>query len=314
MTTFIRAALRRIFKSVEASKAKSALCCLLVGALVAGCAGPQLQTREDWLAATSRTYRDVAKDDILRAGEHLFRLADGTDFTIVHQQDALIASRQWMVYLVIAVGFGTDHWVVRAQEARDGAIQVTVSASTQSQMAGPSQPTLSGGTPSMGPTFGSPVTNPALYRLFWARMDYLLGVSDKWLTCDDASSVYQVSRASNGMELLCNPLNVNDDKPTGPLITRNAPRVVPSTSITSSPARQGTSGAVEQVERKSSTPAPIGQFVYYVERLARSEKCSESPIASLTARGPGFENYTVACVNGDALSIRCDLGECRVLR
>jgi hypothetical protein len=37
-------------------------------------------------------------------------------------------------------------------------------------------------------------------------------------------------------------------------------------------------------------------------------------VASLAAKGPGFETYSVACANGDALAIRCEFGNCRVLR
>jgi len=50
------------------------------------------------------------------------------------------------------------------------------------------------------------------------------------------------------------------------------------------------------------------------ERLARAESCSAEPAARLVAKGPGFKSYTVACANGDALMIRCDLGQCRVMR
>jgi hypothetical protein len=59
---------------------------------------------------------------------------------------------------------------------------------------------------------------------------------------------------------------------------------------------------------------PIGTEAFSAERLARSQSCSEQPVASLAAKGPGFETYSVACANGDALAIRCEFGNCRVLR
>ena len=37
-------------------------------------------------------------------------------------------------------------------------------------------------------------------------------------------------------------------------------------------------------------------------------------MAALAAKGPGFETYSVPCSNGDALAIRCEFGNCRVLR
>ncbi len=59
---------------------------------------------------------------------------------------------------------------------------------------------------------------------------------------------------------------------------------------------------------------PIGTEAFSAERLARRQSCSEQPVASLAAKGPGFETYSVACANGDALAIRCEFGNCRVLR
>lgn len=53
---------------------------------------------------------------------------------------------------------------------------------------------------------------------------------------------------------------------------------------------------------------------YSAERLALGQACHSQPRAQLVAKGPGFETYHVDCSNGDALSIRCELGNCRVLR
>jgi hypothetical protein len=58
----------------------------------------------------------------------------------------------------------------------------------------------------------------------------------------------------------------------------------------------------------------IGQYSYQSEHLARAQSCSAAPHAILNARGPGFESYTVSCDNGDSLAMRCDFGQCRILR
>lgn len=63
-----------------------------------------------------------------------------------------------------------------------------------------------------------------------------------------------------------------------------------------------------------ATKGQPGQFSFEAERVARAENCSAAPVASLTAKGPGFESYTVACSNGDALDVRCDFGRCRALK
>jgi len=68
-------------------------------------------------------------------------------------------------------------------------------------------------------------------------------------------------------------------------------------------------------------PAPVraaltaqGTAGLYAERVARGLGCNTQPRSVLTAKGPGFESYTVACSDGDALAIRCEFGNCRALR
>ena len=57
-----------------------------------------------------------------------------------------------------------------------------------------------------------------------------------------------------------------------------------------------------------------GKDLYNAERLASQSACHQQPRAVLTGRGPGFETYAVACSSGDQLVIRCEFGNCRVLR
>jgi hypothetical protein len=57
-----------------------------------------------------------------------------------------------------------------------------------------------------------------------------------------------------------------------------------------------------------------GQDGFQAERLPASRACNPQPQAVLTAKGPGFETYTISCANGDALAVRCELGNCRVLQ
>lgn len=61
-------------------------------------------------------------------------------------------------------------------------------------------------------------------------------------------------------------------------------------------------------------PRATGVDTFNAERLARDQSCSAQPLATLVAKGPGFETYSVPCANGDALAVRCEFGNCRVLR
>jgi len=61
-------------------------------------------------------------------------------------------------------------------------------------------------------------------------------------------------------------------------------------------------------------PKPIGVDSYSAERLARQAGCNIDPAATLIAKGPGYESFSVQCTNSDVLMIRCESGNCRELK
>jgi len=185
-------------------------------ATLSGCAAkrPQ-QTREEWINTTTRTYQGVTKDQALAAAEKLFRLADGDDFVITYTDDGIQATRPWSMYMVISAMSGTDYWTVRATQAGN-AVRVAAQVNMQHQAITP-MPTTSSGTwtAAVIPMSGSPVIGTAIYDVFWARMDYLLGKTDTWMTCEVADK-----RKSEGLtwgynEPLCNSFNMADSPPDG---------------------------------------------------------------------------------------------------
>ena len=60
-------------------------------------------------------------------------------------------------------------------------------------------------------------------------------------------------------------------------------------------------------------PRRTGVDTYNVEQLAKAGRCNVLPRAEMTAKGPGYENYSVPCANGVAWAVRCEFGNCRVL-
>ncbi|GER16778.1 hypothetical protein D3C87_590220 [compost metagenome] len=60
-------------------------------------------------------------------------------------------------------------------------------------------------------------------------------------------------------------------------------------------------------------PRRTGIDTYNVERLAKAGRCNVQPRAELTAKGPGYESYSVPCTTGVAWAVRCEFGNCRVL-
>lgn len=187
---------------------------LLLIALVSltACAAPPKQlTRNEWLNATSRTYAGVSKEQALDAVEKLLRLADGSDFNIMHTDSGISATRPWISYAVIVAVSGTDYWDIRATPV-DGGVKVSVRVTTQSQDTMPMQMgddmmVMNSANP------GAPAYGVAVYDVFFARLDYLLGKGGAWMTCKDADERVKSGATWGNNEALCNSFNITDAHP-----------------------------------------------------------------------------------------------------
>lgn len=181
--------------------------------MLAGCAvQPPQMTRDEYLQVTQRTYEGKTPDDIYRAAEKLFVLSDGQDFKFFHTEDSMVASRPWSVYLVLAASMGVDTWTIRAREVDSG---TKVSAALNTSMGSILPiPTTSGDMTAGGmPSMAGNVPGTAIYDIFWSRMDYLLGKTDKWMTCKEADARVKSKVKWGTNEALCNSFNVKDAAP-----------------------------------------------------------------------------------------------------
>lgn len=69
-----------------------------------------------------------------------------------------------------------------------------------------------------------------------------------------------------------------------------------------------------QLNPEPTPPVVQGNEVVQAELFAKREHCSASPNVKMAAKGAGFETYSVACINGDTMMIRCEFGNCRALK
>src|SRR5262245_58259573 len=138
---------------------------LLIPFVAGACATIPAPTREAQRAAHTRTYPGIPPAQVYAAAEELFRLADGDDITIsLIATGGVRAVRSWW-FLQAA---GEDIWTVHA--APEGL--VTVELDRRLTMA-------------LVPYRSLPLDGPAVYDLFWRRMNYLLGQSATWTSCAD---------------------------------------------------------------------------------------------------------------------------------
>ena len=188
---------------------------------IGGCARMPELTRDEWLAVTTRTYEGATQDEAFAAVEQVFRLADPEDYRIQHTPDGLIAHRQWLVYFVIGAAVGTDIWTVTAKQDTTGvrvSAHVTTAANTLTAVAAP---TTTGGTtasPVTIPGNAIPVQSTAIYDLFWARVGYLMGQRDTWMSCKTADKRSDEGITFGHTEPLCQIMTTKRTAPEGAIV------------------------------------------------------------------------------------------------
>lgn len=154
------------------------LIAILLAAALSGCIPPQRQmSREQYLQTTQKHYSGVDAEKVLQLAEQMFTLSDGNDYSFSYTDSGLRASRFYNVYLVFGISQGNFVWDVDTVRENGG---VLVKIQVEDRSGGLGNPTMS--------RF---YNTPATYDLFWRRLDYLLGKSDHWPTCSEASALYQ---------------------------------------------------------------------------------------------------------------------------
>lgn len=135
-----------------------------------------LDSREQWLSETSRTYQDRSVEQVIAASEAVIRSINSKSVQVSHNPDGFQARRTWAVFMFITAMFGTDIYSVKVGKA-GAATKIEIFVTTGEQ---DSYTKMAG---------GRAVSAPATYRLFFAWLDYALGKSQEWISCDQATEV-----------------------------------------------------------------------------------------------------------------------------
>jgi Zn-dependent protease with chaperone function len=92
---------------------------------------------------------------------------------------------------------------------------------------------------------------------------------------------------------------------------------VPTSSLSTAPTSMSSIVAASRVGEAGVaklTPQHPGKDSYTAERFAKDAKCYSTTPASLVAKGPGFETYSIQCEKAEVLIVRCEFGNCRALK
>jgi len=132
--------------------------------------------------SASRIYKGKSIDQVRSASQRVLYLLDPPDMQFDVQDNELLATRFSTFYAVFSVGYGRDWYSVTMKKTPDG-VESKFGLAGQMNV---------GPFPSfIQPSFRSniPVSahdNPADFKLFHDRVEYVLGIRPDWTTCEQA--------------------------------------------------------------------------------------------------------------------------------
>jgi hypothetical protein len=181
---------------------------IAVGLTLASCAQPhQIRDRTDYLAEGTRNFPGETRERVIKAAETVLRLSDPKDFEFRYTLNGFTGLRRYFVYAVLASQSGREKWDFLAEQTPAG-IQASVSISEAG---------VTSGGYSSTPYEGAMASVP-LYRLFWSRVEYVLGRRNSWTTCGEAQEELETTKTNTaaGLGGLCGSTSDGRDAPAPP--------------------------------------------------------------------------------------------------
>lgn len=174
----------------------------LLPALAACTQGERVGSHDDWLKEATRVWPGETRSRIIAAAESVIRQADPRDTTVEYSRNGFTARRRFLIYAVIATASGTETWTFSSAENEQGA-----SAAVRIIQRGTAQ---AGG---QSERFRENQVYLGSLRLFYARMDHLLGRRPDWITCSEAPAKLALPPGNPGLQSLCSATHQGRDAP-----------------------------------------------------------------------------------------------------
>lgn len=164
----------------------------------------QIVDRDDFLAEATRHYKGEDRERIIRAAEAVIRHSDPEDVEVRHTANGFTALRKYFIYAVVTTQTGREKWEFSVEDS-PGEKVATVSISEAGQTYGQYTST----------PFENTMNNIPLYRLFWKRVDYMLGRRPDWGYCTYEITEVRAAGQNAAVALggLCGPTSSGADAP-----------------------------------------------------------------------------------------------------
>jgi hypothetical protein len=174
-------------------------------ACVACAAAPhQVRDRDDYLAEATRVFPGESRERVLKAAETVLKISDPADFEFRYTLTGFTGLRRYFIYAVVASASGREKWEFLTEPEPAG-LRASVSISEEG--------TASGGYSAN--RYEGAMASVPLYRLFWNRVEYMLGKRPEWVTCEQAAGELQSSNTNAVAALggLCGPTSDGRNAP-----------------------------------------------------------------------------------------------------
>ncbi len=146
---------------------KIILTLFLIVYFFAGCSNHVLQKSE--IQKSKRTYQNISKDHFLHAAKKVFLLSNKEEFFIDSYRDELNVSRPMGVYNITSMNLEVDDYYIKVNEELNNTIVAQLQISKRYDHEGKDKVYLD--------------KNSDIYALFWNRVEYLLGLKNRWDAC-----------------------------------------------------------------------------------------------------------------------------------
>jgi hypothetical protein len=170
-----------------------------------GCAQPhQIADRQEYVAEATRAFPGETRERVIAAAQKVLKLSDPQDFDFRYTIDGFVGLRRYFVYAVLASQSGQEKWEFATRE-QPGVIEASVSISEAGRVSGGYSTT----------PFERAMNSIPLYRLFWSRVEYVLGRRPDWISCAEAAAPLESTKTNIAEALggLCGTTSEGRDAP-----------------------------------------------------------------------------------------------------